>query len=36
MVFAIAMRCLPGRFDVVLTDEKMPELTGTELARETR
>jgi PAS domain S-box-containing protein len=26
----------PGRFDLVLTDEAMPELVGTELAREIR
>ena len=26
----------PGRFDLVLTDETMPDLTGTELAREIR
>jgi len=26
----------PGRFDLVLTDETMPELTGTQLAREIR
>jgi signal transduction histidine kinase/ActR/RegA family two-component response regulator len=29
-----AFRADPGRFDVVLTDEVMPELPGTELARE--
>jgi CheY-like chemotaxis protein len=26
----------PQRFDLVLTDERMPDLTGTELAREIR
>jgi FixJ family two-component response regulator len=29
-----AFRDEPKRFDVVLTDETMPDLTGTELARE--
>jgi predicted ATPase/signal transduction histidine kinase/GAF domain-containing protein/ActR/RegA family two-component response regulator len=29
-----AFRAEPKRFDLVLTDETMPELTGTELARE--
>jgi CheY-like chemotaxis protein len=29
-------RARPDRFDVLLTDEAMPELTGTELAREVR
>ncbi|MFZ1868833.1 MAG: ATP-binding protein [Steroidobacteraceae bacterium] len=29
-----AFRADPGRFDVVLTDEVMPELPGTDLARE--
>jgi PAS domain S-box-containing protein len=29
-----ALREAPRRFDVVLTDESMPELTGTDLARE--
>ncbi|MEA3178910.1 MAG: hypothetical protein QOI59_2433 [Gammaproteobacteria bacterium] len=29
-----AFRAEPERFDLVLTDETMPELTGTELARE--
>jgi Histidine kinase-, DNA gyrase B-, and HSP90-like ATPase len=29
-----AFREAPQRFDIVLTDELMPELTGTELARE--
>jgi PAS domain S-box-containing protein len=29
-----AFRAEPTRFDVVLTDETMPDLTGTELARE--
>ena len=31
-----AFRAEPQRFDLVLTDETMPELTGTELAREIR
>jgi CheY-like chemotaxis protein/anti-sigma regulatory factor (Ser/Thr protein kinase) len=31
-----AFRAEPERFDVVLTDETMPDLTGTELAREIR
>jgi PAS domain S-box-containing protein len=31
-----AFRANPGRFDLVLTDEAMPELVGTELAREIR
>jgi signal transduction histidine kinase/ActR/RegA family two-component response regulator len=31
-----AFRTEPKRFDLVLTDEMMPELTGTELAREIR
>jgi CheY-like chemotaxis protein len=31
-----AFRAEPGRYDLVLTDETMPELTGTELAREIR
>jgi PAS domain S-box-containing protein len=31
-----AFRQAPQRFDVVLTDETMPELTGTDLAREIR
>jgi CheY-like chemotaxis protein/two-component sensor histidine kinase len=31
-----AFRAEPKRFDLVLTDETMPELTGTELAREIR
>ena len=31
-----AFRAQPGRFDVLLTDEAMPELQGTELAREIR
>jgi CheY-like chemotaxis protein len=31
-----AFRADPGRFDLVLTDETMPDLTGTELAREMR
>jgi PAS domain S-box-containing protein len=31
-----AFRAAPRRFDVVLTDESMPELIGTELAREIR
>jgi CheY-like chemotaxis protein len=29
-----AFRNLPHRFDIVLTDETMPEFTGTEFARE--
>jgi CheY-like chemotaxis protein len=29
-----ALREEPGRFDLVLTDESMPEMTGVELARE--
>jgi CheY-like chemotaxis protein len=28
----MAFRADPGRFDLVLTDELMPEMTGTELA----
>ncbi len=31
-----SLRATPGRFDVVLTDEAMPEMTGSELAREIR
>jgi CheY-like chemotaxis protein len=31
-----AFRAEPKRFDLVLTDEAMPDLTGTELAREIR
>jgi len=31
-----AFRAEPKRFDVVLTDETMPDLMGTELAREIR
>ena len=31
-----AFRAEPNRFDLVLTDETMPDLTGTELAREIR
>ena len=31
-----AFRADPMRFDLVLTDETMPDLTGTELAREIR
>ena len=31
-----AFRARPKRFDLVLTDETMPDLTGTELAREIR
>jgi signal transduction histidine kinase/CheY-like chemotaxis protein len=31
-----AFRAEPRRFDLVLTDETMPDLTGTELAREIR
>ena len=31
-----AFRADPQRFDLVLTDETMPDLTGTELAREIR
>jgi predicted ATPase/signal transduction histidine kinase/CheY-like chemotaxis protein len=31
-----AFRARPDRFDLVLTDESMPDLTGTELAREIR
>jgi signal transduction histidine kinase/CheY-like chemotaxis protein len=31
-----ALRQDPGRFDVLLTDEAMPQLTGTELARAAR
>jgi signal transduction histidine kinase/ActR/RegA family two-component response regulator len=31
-----AFRAQPARFDLVLTDETMPDLTGTELAREFR
>jgi FixJ family two-component response regulator len=29
-----AFRAAPQRFDIVLTDEKMPEMIGTDLARE--
>ena len=29
-----AFRAAPQRFDIVLTDETMPELVGTDLARE--
>jgi CheY-like chemotaxis protein len=31
-----AFRAEPGRFDLVLTDEAMPDLVGTELASEIR
>src|SRR5207302_10543173 len=31
-----AFRAEPGRYDLVLTDEAMPELSGVELAREIR
>ncbi len=31
-----AFRAKPGRFDLILTDEAMPDLVGTELAREIR
>jgi YesN/AraC family two-component response regulator len=31
-----AFREAPQRFDIVLTDETMPELVGTDLAREIR
>lgn len=31
-----AFRATPGRFDVVLTDESMPDLIGSELAQATR
>ena len=31
-----AFRAQPKRFDLVLTDERMPDLTGSELAREIR
>jgi CheY-like chemotaxis protein len=31
-----AFQAAPQRFDVILTDESMPELSGTELAREIR
>jgi PAS domain S-box-containing protein len=31
-----AFRAAPDRFDVILTDESMPDLLGTELAREIR
>ncbi len=31
-----AFRAAPHRFDVVLTDESMPDLVGTELAKEIR
>ena len=31
-----AFRDAPQRFDIVLTDETMPELIGTELARQIR
>ena len=31
-----AFRADPTRFDLVLTDETMPDLTGTELARQIR
>ena len=30
------LRDEPGRFDLVLTDETMPDMTGVELAREIR
>jgi PAS domain S-box-containing protein len=29
-----AFQAAPGRFDLIITDEAMPEITGTELARE--
>ena len=32
----MAFRAAPRRFDIVLTDETMPELSGTDLAREIR
>ena len=31
-----ALRLVPDAFDVVITDQSMPELTGTELTREIR
>jgi PAS domain S-box-containing protein len=31
-----SLRATPARFDLVLTDEAMPEMTGSELAREIR
>jgi CheY-like chemotaxis protein len=31
-----AFRAAPQRFDIVLTDEMMPDLMGTDLAREIR
>ncbi len=31
-----SLRATPARFDLVLTDEAMPEMTGSELARENR
>jgi CheY-like chemotaxis protein len=31
-----SLRSTPQRFDVVLSDEAMPEMTGSELAREIR
>jgi DNA-binding NtrC family response regulator len=31
-----AFRAEPDRFDLILTDEAMPDLTGTELARQFR
>jgi PAS domain S-box-containing protein len=31
-----AFRAAPQRFDIILTDEMMPDLTGTDLAREIR
>jgi CheY-like chemotaxis protein len=31
-----AFRASPGRFDAVLSDEAMPDMTGSELAREIR
>jgi YesN/AraC family two-component response regulator len=32
----MAFQTQPGRFDAVLTDEAMPDLTGTELALKVR